>query len=105
MIKVEDLSFTYTGGTKPALEGVSLTLENRAWVAVTGPIGSGKTTLCKILKGLLEPSSGRVDFTEPHEDSSMRPTLVAIRTTRSSEPPWKRMWYSVWRTLVSRNPK
>lgn len=67
MIKVEDLSFTYAGRTKPALEGVSLTLENRSWVAVTGPIGSGKTTFCKMLKGLLTPSSGRVDFTEPHE--------------------------------------
>jgi energy-coupling factor transport system ATP-binding protein len=66
MIKVEDLSFTYAGGIKPALENVSLTLQNQAYVAVTGPIGSGKTTLCKMLKGLLKPSSGRVDFTEPH---------------------------------------
>ncbi len=70
MIILEDVSFRYAGATLPALERVSLTVDNHAWVAVTGPVASGKTTLCKIIKGLLQPSAGRVIFTESHAGSS-----------------------------------
>ncbi|MBI5248681.1 MAG: ATP-binding cassette domain-containing protein [Desulfomonile tiedjei] len=68
MIIAENVSFTYPRENRPALDGVSFTVENRAWVAVTGRIGSGKTTLCKILKGLLKPTAGKVRLTEPHAD-------------------------------------
>lgn len=58
-LAVEDLAFTYPDG-RPALEGMSFTVERGARVAVLGPNGAGKTTLVLHLNGVLRPSRGRV---------------------------------------------
>ncbi len=42
------------------LEGVDLALERREFACVVGPNGGGKTTLLKLVLGLLKPSRGRV---------------------------------------------
>jgi ABC-type multidrug transport system fused ATPase/permease subunit len=54
------LSFQYEGRETPALEGVSFVLERGEKLAVIGPVGSGKTTLVKLLCGLIEPTSGEI---------------------------------------------
>jgi zinc transport system ATP-binding protein len=63
--ELEDVWFSY--GEVSVLEGVSLAVEPRDYLAVLGPNGSGKTTLVKLLLGLLRPSRGRVRVlgTEP----------------------------------------
>jgi energy-coupling factor transporter ATP-binding protein EcfA2 len=66
MIIVDEVCFSYSCGTQPALRKISLNIDDNAWITVTGPIGSGKTTLCKVLKGLLEPTDGRVTLVHPH---------------------------------------
>jgi len=59
-IVVEDLSFSYEGRSEPALDGLSFSLERGEKLAVVGPVGSGKTTLVKLLGGLIYPRSGRI---------------------------------------------
>ncbi|GAA1260776.1 ABC transporter ATP-binding protein [Saccharothrix xinjiangensis] len=59
-ITLEDVSFTYPGGKKPALRGVDLTVERGEVVALVGENGSGKTTLGKVLTGLYPATSGSV---------------------------------------------
>jgi zinc transport system ATP-binding protein len=57
-VEAENLSFDYGGA--PVLTGASFAVPRGEFLAVIGPNGGGKTTLLKILLGLLEPRRGRV---------------------------------------------
>lgn len=58
VITVENMNFSYNGG--PVLENVSLSVAEREFMALIGPNGGGKTTLVKLLLGLLKPDSGTI---------------------------------------------
>ncbi|MCX4485007.1 ABC transporter ATP-binding protein/permease [Streptomyces anulatus] len=58
-IALDHVSYGYAAGRR-ALDAVSLTVEPGETVAVVGASGAGKTTLAKILAGVLTPDSGRV---------------------------------------------
>lgn len=57
-IHIEGLSFAYDG--QDVLSDVSLEIRDREMVCVVGPNGGGKTTLLKLVLGLLTPDRGRV---------------------------------------------
>lgn len=58
-LQAEDITFGYPGG--PLLyQGLCLSVEPGERVALAAPSGAGKTTLCRLLAGYLEPSVGRV---------------------------------------------
>src|SRR5437868_15021210 len=59
-ILLEARHVTFGYGREPAVEDVSLAIQPRDFLAVIGPNGGGKTTLVKILLGLLKPWSGEV---------------------------------------------
>jgi len=59
-VRFENVSFTYSGGTQPALSEVSLHLKPGEKLALVGENGSGKTTLVKLLSGLYTPTEGRI---------------------------------------------
>lgn len=58
IIELDNVSFSYN--SHPVLENVSLTVMARDFVWVVGPNGGGKTTLVKLLLGLVHPKSGSV---------------------------------------------
>ncbi len=59
-IELEQISFTYPAGERPALDGVDLTIRRGEMLAIAGGSGSGKSTLVDVVLGLLEPDSGRI---------------------------------------------
>lgn len=59
-LSVENVSFSYAGGSGWVLKDVSLSIQRGDRVGIVGPSGCGKSTLVKILLGLLPPSSGHV---------------------------------------------
>ena len=60
MLRAVDVSFTY--GSQPVLQGVSLDIAHGALIGILGPNGSGKTTLLRLLAGMLRPLSGRIEL-------------------------------------------
>jgi zinc transport system ATP-binding protein len=58
VITLENVSFAY--GEVPILEDVSLAVEEGEFLGLVGPNGGGKSTLLKLVLGLLAPDAGRV---------------------------------------------
>lgn len=58
VISIENMSFRY--GPQPVLEEITLQVEPQDFVGLIGPNGGGKTTLLKIILGLLTPQQGTV---------------------------------------------
>ena len=57
-IRFSGVSFSY--GTSPALSGVNLHIPHGATLGITGLVGSGKTTLMKLLMKIHEPGKGEI---------------------------------------------
>ena len=70
-IEARDVCFLY--GEREALHNVSFAIPRRAFVAVVGPNGGGKTTLVRLLTGDLAPTFGSVRvFGEPPREAARR---------------------------------
>ncbi|MES0880939.1 type I secretion system permease/ATPase [Roseibium sp. SCP14] len=57
-ITFQNVTLTYPGNTIPALEKVSFSVRNGERVGIIGRVGSGKSSLVRVLSGLYEPQSG-----------------------------------------------
>jgi NitT/TauT family transport system ATP-binding protein len=92
-IRIRDLGFAYPGvpGT-PALAHVDLDVEEGSVHAVVGPNGCGKSTLLRIVAGLEEPTTGRVEFAgqQRHEK----------RTALVFQDPRLLPWWTVERNVA-----
>lgn len=61
MVKVIDLKDIWVSyGNVPVLEAVDLVVEDRDFLAIIGPNGGGKSTLLKVILGLIKPDRGSV---------------------------------------------
>lgn len=72
-VSCESVTFSYPGSERPALSDVDFELHPGEYVGVVGPNGGGKSTLVRLLNGLLKPDagcmlvSGHDPATEPFE--------------------------------------
>ena len=60
MLSVQNVTFRYDEGAKPALDGITLDVQKGEYVAILGANGCGKSTLAKHFNAILLPESGRV---------------------------------------------
>jgi len=60
IIKFENVSFSYPNSEILALDNVSFTINSNEKVAIIGRMGSGKSTITKLLLKLYEPTSGKI---------------------------------------------
>ena len=59
-VKIESVSFTYSGSANPALKDISLNIKAGSQVAIMGPSGSGKSTIADLLCEVLAPTTGSI---------------------------------------------
>lgn len=54
-VNINNLNYTYPNAERSTLNGISLNIEAGETIGITGPIGSGKSTLINLLTGVLRP--------------------------------------------------
>jgi ATP-binding cassette subfamily B protein len=59
-VEFDRVTFTYPGGTEPAVEGLSLHIRNGELIALVGENGAGKSTLVKLLLRFYDTDEGSV---------------------------------------------
>ncbi len=59
-IEYENVTFIYQDKEKPALKDIQLKIQSGSFIGITGPIGSGKSTIVHLLLRLYEPQSGTI---------------------------------------------
>lgn len=92
-ISVDDLTFAYEGSYDNVFDHVSFTVDSRWRLGLVGRNGRGKTTLLRLLQGLM-PHQGFIDmptagvyFPFEVEDSSL-PTLQVMEQMAGDAPQW-----------------
>jgi len=71
IIETHNLNFSYNG--QPVISGVNLKIKSGDFMAMIGPNGGGKTTLLKLMLGLLKADSGSIRiFGKPPKEVSYR---------------------------------
>jgi ABC-type Fe3+/spermidine/putrescine transport system ATPase subunit len=64
MVKIELKNISKSYGKFNALKNISLDIKDKEYFIILGPTGGGKTTLLKIISGLVKPDEGNVLFDE-----------------------------------------
>ena len=93
-IDCDGVSLTYaskSGTPVRALDDVSFRIAPRKVTAIIGPSGCGKSTLLQIVRGLLQPTSGRVRFLTAEGQEAGAPRMATV---------WQNFNLFPWRTVV-----
>lgn len=82
LVECRGLTKSYPGSRRPAVADLDFTLESGRIVGLLGPNGSGKTTIIKMMNGLLRPTKGEVliDGSAPGPDTKKVVSYLPERT-------------------------
>ncbi len=85
-LQVEGVSHTFQGDLQ-AISNINLSVDTGAFVALVGSSGVGKSTLLRILAGLLKPSEGIVNLNGGPPEAAKDP--IGIVFQRDNLMPWR----------------
>jgi len=60
LVKLENINYGY--GREKAVEGINFEIRENDFVGMIGPNGGGKSTLIKLIMGIIQPWSGKIEF-------------------------------------------
>ncbi len=103
LIRVENLTFEYSGGIK-ALEKINLTIREGERIALLGNNGAGKSTLALSIVGLLKPTSGRV-LVMGKDTANLTTSEVARSVCLVFQSPFSMLFAKTVRAELSFGPK
>ncbi len=102
-VELRNVSFSY--GKREVLHDISLRVQKGDFLAIIGPNGGGKSTLLKLMMGILEPSDGEVRlFGKPPERSGVAIGYVPQETAHNVDFPITVMDVVLMGVLRRRNP-
>lgn len=67
ILSLNNVTFSYTPeiqNSRNAVENVSFAVDEGEWIAIVGHNGSGKSTIAKLMNGLLFPQQGMYEYYE-----------------------------------------
>ena len=90
IIKLEQIGLTFEceGRSTEVLRDFSLAVPSGRFVAIIGPSGVGKSTLLRVVAGLLPPTTGRVTI-ETRRDGKNLPVAMVFQDARLL--PWRKV--------------
>lgn len=103
IIDIKDLTFIYPNQDKPALDNISLEIQQGEFVVICGSSGCGKTTLLNMLKPSLAPNgkkSGHISFLNQPITSFEEKTLASDIGFVMQNPESQIVTDKVWHELV-----
>lgn len=83
VLELENVSKTYEGSSRPALDNVSLSVKPGEFFSILGPSGSGKTTILRLVAGFERPDAGSI-MMDGNVVNSIPPFKRDVRTVFQS---------------------
>jgi len=68
-VSAENATYTYIGADQAVLNDISFSASPGETIALVGPSGEGKTTILRLILGLVTPDSGRMTVTTKHDET------------------------------------
>lgn len=102
MITLDNISFAYN--RTPVIDKLSCRVPAGRWLGIIGPNGSGKTTILKLISGLLTPETGEINLDNQPVKSYSRREMARLLAVVPQVSPFAFSFTALEVVLMGRHP-